>query len=108
MTTAQIVFPVMMAVALAIMLLGLVLTLRLKRIASGGTIGKAVNIMIGFITLFTLGYGVGFLIPKADGDLILLFTGTILLLGAAFVLLVLWLIRRLMIKVLKALEMVDE
>jgi hypothetical protein len=100
-------FSIMMALAIVIILIGLLLALRLKKVATGGVIGKAVNTIVFLIFVFTAGYGGAFLLPYFGTDYTLVYTGVILLLGAVFVLLVVWIIRRLLKRVLKALEIAD-
>ena len=50
------VFYVLIALAILFMLRGLVTSLRIKKIASGGAIGKVVNLLAAFVVVFTCCY----------------------------------------------------
>lgn len=94
------------SLAIVVMLVGLVLVFRLRKIAPGGKIGRVVGAMLGFIVLFLMGYLAGPFLPML-GDSIwpLILTAVVFLFGAVFVVLVLRLIHQLIQQVFKELEM---
>lgn len=98
-------FYALVAGAIILMLIGLVMCLRLRRVATGGTIGRVVNILLVLILLFTFGYFGAPFMPHLPPEVGLVLTAVVFFFGAAYVILVLWLINRLVSQVLKALEM---
>ncbi len=100
-----IVFYGMIACAIVTMLTALFKVVRLRRVARGGAIGGAVNILAGFVVLFLVGYLGAPLMPRVPLELSLVFVGAIFLFGAVFVVLVLKLIEDLVRKVLTDLKL---
>ncbi len=92
------------AVAIAFIITGLVMVRRLKRIASGGTVGKTVNIILFLIAFFVVGYLVALYMPQFPLEVSLLVVSSVYLFGSIFVVLVLWLIQDLVQKVMQELE----
>ena len=107
MPIVQIFYIVILTVALALMIWGLFLALRLKKIAAGGTIGKAMDSILILVFLFLAGYVAAVFLPYLGQEITLLLVGIIFLSGAGFVVLVIVTIHRLIEKVLKALETVE-
>ncbi|MDJ0762239.1 MAG: hypothetical protein QNJ97_04545 [Myxococcota bacterium] len=90
--------------AIILMLLGLIMAIQLKNVAAGGTIGRSVKIIMVLIVIFTVGYLVALLMPLLSIEVSLIIVGVIFLFGAVYVLLVLWIIRRLIKQVIKTLD----
>jgi len=88
------------ACAIVTMIIGLKMVVGLRKMAPGGTIGKAVNWMLVLILSFVLGYFLTPFMPRMSMELSLLFTALIFFFGAVFVVVVLWLIRNLIEKVM--------
>jgi len=88
------------ACAIVTMVIGLKMVVGLRKTAPGGTIGKAVNWMLFLIVFFVLGYFLTPFMPRMSMELNLLFTALIFFFGAVFVVIVLWLIRSLIEKVM--------
>ncbi len=103
----QIFYCFLLVAALVLMIVGLYLALKIKKIATGGTIGKSMDSIIALVAIFLVGYVAAFFLPTLGQELTLLLVGTVFLLGAGFVVLVTVLVHRLLEKVLKALETVE-
>ena len=98
-------FYVTVALAIILMIIGLIMVLRLKRIARGGTIGKPVSALLALIVLFTIGYLTALLMPFLPNEVSLLVVSAIFFFGAWYVILVLWLIINLIKQVKQSLEL---
>lgn len=98
-------FYAFIALANMVMISGLILALRLRKIAPGGVIGKTLKILLALILIFTLGYlaspAMTFLPLQAS----LVFVGVIFFLGAVYVVVVLWLIQHLISRVIEELDL---
>lgn len=99
------VYYAIIALAILAMLVGMVLALRLRRIARGGQVGKVVNLLVVFIGMFTAGYLFAPLMPKIPPAVGLVVMSLVYLFGALYVILVLWLIQSLVRKVMAELEL---
>lgn len=91
--------------AILTMFVALRTVVRLRKIAHGGHVGRAVTILAAFVVLFLVSYLGAPLMPHVPLELSLLFVGLILLFGAIFVVLVLRLVEELVRKVLTDLEL---
>ena len=98
------IFYILLALAIVIMIGGLTMAIRLKKIASGGTIGNVVNVIIALVVLFFMGYLASIFMPALSKEITLIFAGMIFFFGAIFVVLVLQLITRLVKNVMEAIE----
>ena len=98
------VYYVLVALAILTMLVGLFLAVRLKKSASGGVVGKVVNLIIGLIALFTAGYAVAPFLPALPKEAALVLLGIVFFFGAIYVVLVIVVIRRLVKKVMTFVE----
>lgn len=96
-------FQALVAGAIVLMLTGLWMAIRLRRIASGGTIGKVVNTLLVLILMFTAGYFAAPFMPYLPPEAGLILTAVVFFFGAAYVIIVLWLITRLVRQVEEAL-----
>ncbi len=96
-------FFILVSLAIVLMFIGLAMALRLRKTATGGVIGKVVNLIIGLIVLFMLGYVAAPFMPLLSQETSLLLVGIIFFFGAVYVVLVLWIIRRLVKQVKEAL-----
>ena len=96
---------VVSALAIAAMLVSLVLVVRLRRTARGGSIGRVVNVLFAFILLFLAGYLLMPIVPRLPVEAAYVFTAAVFLFGAIFVIIVLRLIGSLIVKVFDELEM---
>jgi hypothetical protein len=94
---------VVVAMAIVTMIVGFSMALGLKKMAPGGTIGKVVNWLLTLIVLFVGGYFVTPFMPRMTMEVNLLFTASIFFFGGVFVVLVLWLIRNLISRVMEEL-----
>jgi hypothetical protein len=99
------VFYVLIAGAIALMGAGLFMALRLRRIASGGAIGRVVSLLLALIVLFLGAYLFAPMLPSFPPEFSFVLVGVVFFLGAIYVVLVLRLVTRLMQKVLGALEL---
>lgn len=88
------------ACAIVTMVIGLSMVVGLRKAAPGGTIGRAVNWIFLLIIFFVLGYLLTPFMPRMAMEVNLLFTALIFFFGAVFVVVVLWLIRSLIDKVM--------
>jgi len=92
-------FYVIMGLAAVTMLVGLGMAIDLLKVARGGKIGRVVRILLVLIVGFTGGYAVAPFMPSLPREVGLILVAVVYLLGAAFVVLVLSLIRSLIKKV---------
>jgi hypothetical protein len=99
------VFYALIGGAIALMGVGLFMAIRLRRLASGGAIGRVVSLLLALIVLFVAAYLVAPLLPSLPPEAALILVGVVFFFGALYVVLVLRLIARLMQKVLGALEL---
>ncbi|MCP4678138.1 MAG: hypothetical protein GY854_22010 [Deltaproteobacteria bacterium] len=97
-------FFILISLAIVLMIVGLFMAFQLRKTATGGVIGKVVNTLIGLIVLFMLGYVVAPFMPRLPTETILLLMGIVFFFGAVYVVLVLWLIKRLVRQVKETLE----
>lgn len=93
------VFYVVIAAAAVVMAAALAMAIRLRRLASGGHIGRVVGLLLGFIAVFMLGYAIAPLAPRMSREAALLLMSAVFLSGAIFVVIVLRLIDSLVRKV---------
>jgi hypothetical protein len=99
------VFYVLIACAIGLMVAGLFMALKLRRLASGGAIGRVVTILLSLVALFVVAYLFAPLLPSFSPEITLLIVGVVFLAGSLYVVLVLRLVAELMQKVLGALEL---
>lgn len=90
--------------AILAMIFALVQVIALRRVARGGPIGRAVNLMLAFILFFFAGYAAAPFAPALPHTVGLILTATVFLMGAIFVILVLRLIDRLIKRVYQELK----
>lgn len=93
------------SLAILVMLWALVLVFRLRTTARGGKIGRVVNLLIGFIVFFLLGYIAGPFLPQLGHEVTLLLTSLVFVFGAVFVVIVLKIIEKLIRQVFEELGM---
>jgi hypothetical protein len=98
-------FYALIAGAIAFMIAGLIMAIRLRVTAPGGSIGKVVRLLIAFIVLFMLGYLAAPFMPYLPAQAGLILVGVIFFFGAVYVVLVLWLIGNLVRKVMDELRL---
>lgn len=91
--------------AIAVMLGALVQVFRLRQIARGGSVGRVVNVLAGFISFFTIGYLVSPFFLLLPASVVHLTAAIIFLFGAVFVVLVMRLIESLVRKVFEELDL---
>lgn len=91
--------------AIAVMISGLVMAVRLRRVAPGGKVGRVVSLLVAFIALFLVGYLVSPLLPRLPAQVSFVLVSVVFLLGAVYVVLVLWLIGRLVHQVMEELDL---
>lgn len=99
-----IVYYSIIALAILFMFSGFVMVGRLRRIARGGTVGRAVNIILSLIIFFAVGYLAALYMPRLPQEVNLLLVASVYLFGSIFVVLVLWLIHSLIRNVMHELE----
>lgn len=95
---------VLCATAIAVMAAAVVLVFRLRRIARGGHIGGTVNLLLAFIMLFFAGYVVAPWLARYPAAANLLMAG-VFVAGALFVVTVLRVLEKLVVKVLEELRL---
>ena len=100
-----VVYYVVIVAAIAAMGCSLYAVLRLRRLTRGGHVGRVVNILCAFIAFFLAGYVIAPWMPRLPTWASFLLVGFVFLFGALFVLIVLWLIRRLVQQIFHELEM---
>lgn len=91
------------SLAILVMLGALVLVFKLRKTARGGKIGRVVNLLLGFIVLFLLGYVAGPFLPDLGQEITLILTAVVFLFGAIFVVIVLGVIEKLIKRVFEEL-----
>jgi hypothetical protein len=91
--------------AILTMVASLVLVMRLRRVARGGKIGRAVSVLAWFIVLFLVSYLSTPWFPYLPHAVVTFVASLVFLFGAVFVVIVLWLIERLIGQVFDELKM---
>jgi hypothetical protein len=99
------VFYAVIVLAVGVMVAALALVLRLRKVARGGRIGRVVNLLVGFILFFLIGYLVAPFTPRLPPSVAHLLTAIVFLFGAVFVVIVLRLIDALVRQVFEELEL---
>lgn len=98
------VYYVLCAAAIMIMAVAVVLVFRLRRLARGGHIGGTVNLLLAFIVVFLAGYAVAPWLARYPAAANLLMAG-VFVAGALFVVTVLRVLEKLVVKVLEELQL---
>ncbi len=99
------VFYVVIAAAIVTMFGGLVYCVRLMRVAPGGVIGRVLKLVNALIVVFCVGYLASPFMPRLPREVSLLFVALIFFFGAVYVVLVLWIIRSLIGRVMSEIKL---
>ena len=100
-----ILFYTLVALSLLTMLFAVYQVFRLRKIATGGKVGRVVKLLGLFIGLFLLGYGVAPWLPELPPEISYLLTSGVFFMGAIFVVIVLRVIENLVTQVFEELGM---
>jgi Flp pilus assembly pilin Flp len=101
-------YQVVLGVAAAIMIAGLVIAIKLVRLARGGMIGRVARALLVFIIAFLGGYIAALWLPSMEEGAASLLVGFVFLFGAVFVVIVLRLVQTLVSQVFDELGVGDQ